>query len=145
MSKIDGVLLTPLKIIRDERGNVMHFLKQGREPFVRLNEVYFSTMNPRVTKGWKQHDTNTSNMAVIQGVMRFWVRDERDGSSTKGMTETYELAPEEGKYHLLTVPPGVVYAWSSVGDGPAVVCNGTPDAWEAAENRNLPLETWPLT
>lgn len=145
MSKIAGVLLTPLKIVKDERGSVMHFLREGREPFTRFGEVYFSTVNAGVTKGWKVHRRSTSNMAVVGGSMRFWVRDEREGSATKGTTELYNLAPVEGQYHLLTVPPGVTYAWKSTGEGAATVCNGATLAWEPDESVNLPLETYPLT
>lgn len=145
MSTIAGVLVTPLKIVKDERGSVMHFLREGREPFTRFGEVYFSTVNPGVTKGWKLHRRSTSNMAVVSGTMRFWVRDERDSSPTKGVTEIHDLAPVEGKYNLLTVPPGVVYAWRSTGDGVATVGNGATLAWEPDESVNLPLETYPLT
>ncbi len=144
MSSIPGVLLTPLKIVRDERGSVMHFLREGRAPFTRFGEVYFSTVNPGVTKGWKRHARSTSNMAVVSGAMRFWIRDERDGSPARGAAETYELAPAEGKSFLLTIPPGVAYAWRCAGEGAAIVCNGATVAWEPDESVNLPLETWPL-
>lgn len=143
--KIPNVLLTPLKIVRDERGSVMHFLREGRAPFEHFGEAYFSTVNPGVTKGWKLHRRSTSNMAVVSGAMRFWLRDEREGSATKGQTDIVDLAPVEGQYHLLTIPPGVVYAWKSTGDIVAIACNGASLAWEPDESVNLPLETWPLT
>ena len=101
-------------------------------------------MNPGVTKGWKLHRRSTSNIAVITGALRFWVRDERDGSATKGLTEQYDLAPVEGRYQLLTIPPSVVYAWKNLGETPAMACNSATEPWTAEENTNLPLETYPL-
>lgn len=122
----------------------MHFLRDGRAPFTCFGEVYFSTVHPGVTKGWKLHRHSTSNMAVIAGAMRFWARDEREGSSTKGVTEIFDLAPVEGSYNLLTVPPGVVYAWRSTGKETAMIVNGATHPWEPDESVNLPLETYPL-
>ena len=41
---IDGVRLTPLRIIGDERGSVMHMLRATDAHFAGFGEVYFSTV-----------------------------------------------------------------------------------------------------
>ena len=48
---IDGVVITPLKQIRDERGAVLHMLRTDAPHFAGFGEVYFSVVNPGVIKG----------------------------------------------------------------------------------------------
>ena len=41
---IDGVVITPLRQILDERGKVMHMLRSTDEHFTQFGEIYFSTV-----------------------------------------------------------------------------------------------------
>ena len=41
---IDGVIISPLKQILDERGKVMHMLRGDSEGFVGFGEIYFSVI-----------------------------------------------------------------------------------------------------
>ena len=41
---IDGVIITPLKQIEDERGKVMHMLREDSKVFKRFGEIYFSLL-----------------------------------------------------------------------------------------------------
>ena len=52
---IDGVVLTPLKQIFDERGKVMHMLRQDSPSFQHFGEIYFSCTYPGVVKAWHLH------------------------------------------------------------------------------------------
>ena len=49
---IDGVIINSLKQISDERGKVMHILRDYPEGFVGFGERYFSRVYPEVIKGW---------------------------------------------------------------------------------------------
>ena len=53
MGSIEGCLLTPLKIIPGDSGEVMHALKQPEESFQGFGEAYFSTVEHGSVKGWK--------------------------------------------------------------------------------------------
>ena len=44
---IEGVIITPLKQIEDERGKVMHMLREDSKVFKRFGEIYFSFTNPQ--------------------------------------------------------------------------------------------------
>ena len=48
---IDGVLITPLKQIFDERGKVMHMLRNDSPVFSNFGEIYFSCTYP----AWAKH------------------------------------------------------------------------------------------
>ncbi|MEK7105265.1 MAG: dTDP-4-dehydrorhamnose 3,5-epimerase family protein [Patescibacteria group bacterium] len=140
MANIEGVVVTPLKIIADERGSVMHVLRSDAPYFKQFGEVYISTINPGVVKGWKRHSRSTSNMAVPIGKMKFVLRDTRPDSPTFDVVQEVELG--EDAYQLLTVPPGVVYGWKSLTDRIAYVINCASELWAPDESQNLPLETY---
>ena len=44
MSLIEGVVITPLKQIPDERGNVMHMFRSDDPEFEKFGEIYFSVI-----------------------------------------------------------------------------------------------------
>jgi dTDP-4-dehydrorhamnose 3,5-epimerase len=52
---IDGVVITPLRQILDERGKVMHMLRSTDEHFTQFGEIYFSTVFPDAVKAWHIH------------------------------------------------------------------------------------------
>ena len=41
---IEGVKITPLKIIADDRGSVMHMMRNDSKVFDKFGEIYFSTI-----------------------------------------------------------------------------------------------------
>src|SRR3990167_1941788 len=66
-SMIDGVQITPLKRIQDERGMVMHMLRADDPHFDRFGEIYFSVIYPEVIKAWHLPSRMTINYAVVDG------------------------------------------------------------------------------
>ena len=100
---IDGVKLTPLKQIFDERGKVMHMLREDSSVFSRFGEIYFSCTHPGVVKAWHMHKKMTLNYAVIYGEIKFVLYDDRPQSPTKGELQEFFISPEN--YILVTVPP----------------------------------------
>src|SRR3990167_3558135 len=99
---IDGVSIHPLKQIPDERGKVMHMLKATDAHFERFGEIYFSMVYPGVVKGWHRHSRMTINYAVVTGITKLVLYDDRPASSTCGRVE--ELFIGESNYCLVKVP-----------------------------------------
>ncbi len=141
---IEGVAITPLKIARDDRGAVYRVLRSDDPYFSSFGETYVSQVAPGVIKGWKLHTTNTGNMAVPHGRIRFVLRDLREGSATKEETQEVFLAPTDEEYRLLTIPPGVAYAFQNVSESDAFVLNVPTEAWRQGEGSNLPIEQIPF-
>ena len=52
---IDGIKITPLDQIEDDRGKVMHMLRNDAKHFSKFGEIYFSTVLPNKIKGWHIH------------------------------------------------------------------------------------------
>ena len=138
---IKGVIVTPLKIIKDERGQVMHMLRDDAPHFQKFGEMYFSGINPGVTKGWKLHTRSSSNMTVPLGRVRFVLYDAREGSETAGRFQEVILGDSGEEYRLLTVPPGVPYGWSNLSPFMALVANCATEAHVPGEGQTLPIGT----
>ena len=91
---INGVIITPLKQILDERGKIMHMLRNDSEVFRDFGEIYFSCVYPGAIKGWL---------------------------GERGELLEYFLGPDN--YYLVTVPPMVWNGFKGVGTEIAIVAN----------------------
>ena len=118
---IDGVIVTPLRQIFDERGRVMHMLREDSPIFSRFGEVYFSCTHPGAIKAWHLHKLMTLNYAVLHGEIKFVLYDDRPESPTRGNLEEHFLSPEN--YCLVTVPPLIWNGFKGIGDKSAIVAN----------------------
>jgi dTDP-4-dehydrorhamnose 3,5-epimerase len=121
VSEIDGVRVTPLRRIADERGAVFHMLREDSDVFERFGEIYFSMVYPGVVKGWHIHRRMTLNYAVPVGMVKLVCYDDRTDSTTRG--EVQELNIGEMNYALVTIPPGVWNGFKGEGAEPALVAN----------------------
>ena len=118
---IEGVVVKPLRKIPDERGMIMHMIRADDPIFERFGEIYFSVAYPGVIKGWHKHTRQTQLYAVIAGMIKLVLYDEREGSATYG--ELVELFTGEDRYDLIRIPPGVVNGYKVCGVKPAIVAN----------------------
>ena len=118
---IDGVLVHPLGRIPDERGKIMHMLRCDDPHFERFGEIYFSVVYPGVIKGWHLHKEMTLNYAVVSGMIKLVLYDDRPDSPTRG--ELQELFIGESNYVLVRIPPGVWNGFKGIGVAPAIVAN----------------------
>lgn len=118
---IEGVIITPLRQIVDERGKIMHMLRADSPLFTGFGEIYFSTVHPGVIKGWHIHKLMTLNYAVLQGHIKLVIFDNRENSPTKGIVQELFMGPDN--YCLVTVPPLVWNGFKGIGQETAMVAN----------------------
>jgi len=118
---IEGVVIVPLKTIKDERGKIMHMMRSDENHFEEFGEIYFSWVNPQVVKGWHLHKKMSLNYAVPVGSIKLVLYDAREGSSTKGQIQ--EIVMGEDDYKLVRVPPMVWNAFQGTGEYPSMVAN----------------------
>ena len=118
---IDGVIVNSLKQIADERGKVMHMMRDDSEGFVGFGEIYFSCVYPEAIKGWHIHKKMTLNYTVPQGAIKFVLFDDRSGSPTKGEVQEIFLGPDN--YCRVTVPPMIWNGFKGIGTETAIVAN----------------------
>lgn len=118
---IHGVFIYPLKQIPDERGKIMHMLRVDDEHFEKFGEIYFSMIYPGVVKGWHIHREMTLNYAVVHGIIKLVLYDDREDSPTHG--EIMEIFLGESNYSLVKIPPSIWNGFKGVGPIPAIVAN----------------------
>ena len=79
---IHDVKITPLKILSDNRGKVMHMLRKDSSIFEKFGEIYFSTIYKDLVKGWHLHKESTLNYVCVKGRVRLVLFDNRQESNT---------------------------------------------------------------
>ncbi len=96
-------------------------LRSDSEHFKEFGEVYFATAFPGVIKGWHIHKRMTQNYAVVSGMIKLVLYDDRPDSKTNG--ELMELFIGEDNYCLVQIPPMVWNGWKTVGNKEAILAN----------------------
>lgn len=140
---IAGVRIKPLRQIPDERGKIMHMLRCDDPDFDRFGEIYFSVVNPGAIKAWHRHSEMALNYAVVSGMIKLVLFDDREGSTTRGQLQ--EIFTGVDAYSLVHVPVGVWNGFKGIGTTPAIVanCATIPHRPDEIERMNPFSETIP--
>lgn len=139
LNHIEGVEIFPLKIIKDERGAVMHILRSDQSHSTQFGELYCSLVNAGVVKGWKRHKEITQSMSVPEGMMKIVIYDDRPNSSTKGTIKTIEFGIDD--YVLVRLPPMVWYSFKAISEKHAIIVNYVSQPYDPKESEVLPLSS----
>ena len=118
---IKDVIITKLKIIKDERGSVMHMMRNDSNIFESFGEIYFSTIFKNSIKAWHLHKEATLNYACVKGRVKLVLFDDRDWSSTKGVYEEVILSPQN--YFLITIPPNIWNGFKGLNEEESIIAN----------------------
>ncbi len=137
LPQIDGVIITELRQISDERGAVLHMLRCDAPEFVRFGECYFSEVLPGAIKAWKRHRAQTQHLAVPVGRIRLVIYDDRESSPTRGNLQVLELGRPDA-YLRLRIPPGLWYGFACISATPALLANCADLPHDPADS-----ELWP--
>lgn len=131
MNEIHDVRVTPLRRIPDERGAVLHMLREDSPAFERFGEIYFSLVYPGVIKAWHLHKRMTLNYAVPVGMVKLACYDDRGDSPSRGAVQEVHLG--EFNYALITIPPLVWNGFKGEGTSSALVANCATVAHDPGE------------
>jgi dTDP-4-dehydrorhamnose 3,5-epimerase len=132
---IQGVQIIPLRRIPDERGTILHMMRNTDPHFQQFGEIYFSTVYPGVIKGWHRHREMTLNYAVPFGRIKLVLYDERDKSPTKGELMEIFLGPDN--YSLVIMPPDVWNGFKGMSEPYAIVANCCTHAHDPTRSARL--------
>jgi len=119
---IEGVVVTNLRQIEDERGAVFHVLKNTDPHFNKFGEVYISKVNLNVIKGWKYHKEMTQNFSVPYGVLKLVLVDLRPNSPTFEHINEFIMEPE-GNYKMVSLPSKLWYGFKCLSDSYCLLLN----------------------
>jgi dTDP-4-dehydrorhamnose 3,5-epimerase len=137
---IEGLVVTPLREIADDRGAVLKLMRNDDPGFHRFGECYCSETLPGAVKAWKRHKMQTQNFAVPVGRLRLVVFDDRSGSPTKGALDILELGRPDN-YVRVSIAPGLWYGFSAIGAEPALIVNCTDVPHDPVECERMEEDT----
>jgi dTDP-4-dehydrorhamnose 3,5-epimerase len=118
---IDGVRVTPLRRIPDERGTIYHMLRADDPHFEQFGEIYFTSIYPGVVKGWHRHREMTLNYACVFGRVKLVVYDDRPASATAGELLEVFLGPDD--YSLVSIAPEIWSGFKGMSEPLAIIAN----------------------
>jgi dTDP-4-dehydrorhamnose 3,5-epimerase len=138
---IQGVEQKSLRVIPDERGRLMEILRCDDSIFKKFGQVYLTTTYPGVIKAWHYHKIQNDNIAVVKGMLKLVLFDDREGSSTRG--EVNEFFIGEHKPFLVHVPKHVYHGWKCIGNEEALVINCPTEPYnrEDPDEHRLPFDS----
>lgn len=140
VTDLNGVVLTPLKIIPGEAGCVLHAMRAPEGQHLPVGEVYFSTVKEGAVKGWKRHRRMVLNIVVPRGAIRFYLLDGRDPlRCLPPQCRSVDLGPERN-YQRMTVPAGIWMAFRGLAEGESILANLASIPHQPDEADALPLD-----
>jgi dTDP-4-dehydrorhamnose 3,5-epimerase len=116
---LSDVVVTSLKKISTNGGDVLHAIKSSDQGYCGFNEAYFSWVEPGAIKAWKMHKFAISNLVVPYGLVKFAFC-----ASDPGVVFRTEIIGED-KYSRLTVPAGIWFGFQGISSAPSLILNIT--------------------
>ena len=121
MRLIRGVRTKPLRVIPDERGRLFEMLRRDERLFLKFGQVYCTTVERGVVKGWHVHTRQVDNFVCVAGMIKLVAYDGRAGSPTKGIINEFFMGVHNQL--LVQIPAGVHHGFKGLTDPEAVVIN----------------------
>jgi len=99
----------------------MHMLRADSPHFKQFGEIYFSTAYPGIIKGWHEHTKQIQNYAVISGMIKLVLYDNRESSLT--YKQLQELYIGDENYCLITIPTGIIMGYKCISLSKCILAN----------------------
>ena len=131
---MQGVILTGLKKISNEKGDIFHALKRSDKTYEDFGEVYFSWIKKDHVKGWKKHKEMTLNLIVPVGDVKFIIFNNQSSA-----IQSFEIIIGESNYSRLSIMPGLYFAFQGLKQS-NLVMNVASVEHDDKESENLPLD-----
>jgi dTDP-4-dehydrorhamnose 3,5-epimerase len=111
---IEGVVVTDLKLLPSERGRLMEVQRADEADFPGFGQAYVTSTYPGVVKAWYRHSVQVDQIAVVTGLLKLVLYDDREGSASHGMVQEVVLGDVTPR--LVRIPPGVWHGFQATGD-----------------------------
>ena len=112
---VNQILVTPLRRIPVEAGDVLHGIKYNEPGYIDFGEAYFSLINFSAVKAWKRHLRMTLNLVVPLGTVLFVFLDDSGQIRIQKAGET--------PYVRITVPPGIWFGFKGLASPYSLLMN----------------------
>ena len=126
------IIITPLKKINLEDGDVLHALKASEDEFHGFKEAYFSTIKKNKIKAWKRHLLMTMNLIIPVGKVQFNFYDNNKNLLKKTIVG-------EDNYCRITVPPMIWFGFKGLSSHTSYILNISDEIHNPSEVEREPL------
>ena len=124
--KSKEIILTNLKEINLDEGNVLHGLKKSDSSYKGFGEVYFSLIKFKKIKAWKKHKKVTTNLIVPFGKVEFVIRLKENNYKN--------FLIGRDNHQRLTIPPGVWYGFKGIYEPYSVITSIVDEIHDPSES-----------
>ena len=114
-----------------------------------IAQVYVTTCNPGVVKGWHRHELQTDRLFCAHGAARVVVGRAQHASTDRLLTtnsfevvEDVVIGPESPG--LVVIPPGLWHAFAAVGPGHCVIVNAVDREYDGTDEERAALSAFPF-
>ena len=128
---ISGIKVLKKKVITDDRGKILHMLRNDDSNFKKFGEIYFSYVFPKKIKAWHLHNRMTLNYVAAYGKIKLVLFDDRKESPTKGKIQ--EIFLSNDNHILVSIPPMIWNGFKSADDNLAILANCSDIPHEKSE------------
>ena len=118
---IQGVKIIKKKVISDERGKILHMIRNDDQNYSKFGEIYFSYVYPKMIKAWHIHKKMTLNYVAAFGKIKLVLYDDRKKSDT--YREVQEIFLSNENHLLVSIPPYIWNGFTSADENLAVLAN----------------------
>ncbi len=119
-------IVTALRRIDVEGGDVLHALKAQDKTFCGFGEAYFSLVRKGFIKSWRRHRRATLNLVVPLGEVKFI-------TTAKGENFEEYILSSHDNFARLTVPPGLWLAFQGLQNEESIILNISDRAHQGKE------------
>ena len=121
MKLIKGIETKILRVIPDARGRLFEMLRRDDAIFRKFGQVYCTTVNHGVVKGWHYHKKQLDNFVCVAGMIKLVAYDDRPASPTRGFVNEFFIGTHQPL--LVQIPPGVLHGFKGLSAPEAIVIN----------------------
>ena len=127
---IDGVKIRKITTHTHDRGNFREILRDDDKLLKKFGQASMTVTYPGVIKAFHWHKKQDDLWFFAQGKAMVVLHDLREGSPTKGETQT--ILSDESDPQLILIPVGVVHGYKVLGDKPVLLFYHTTEGYNAA-------------
>jgi len=128
---IPGIIITPIKINKDDRGWLGEFYRTDETDY-RPAMTYVSETLPGISRGPHEHLDQSDLFIFLAGEFTLYLWDNREGAKNYRVVEQFNVGSDNPCSVL--VPPGVVHGYKCISSIPGLVIN-MPDRLYKGKDR----------
>jgi dTDP-4-dehydrorhamnose 3,5-epimerase len=141
---IEGVILYPLTVNKDDSGILVETLKTDWEGIYgqdrKFAMQYFSVTDPGVIrdeKVWHYHPNQEDRFVVAKGEIVVAIADNRNNSKTKELVNLFYMKFDKDPYNLL-IPKQTLHGFMVISKEPGVLLNFPTQLYNPEEEGRIP-------